>query len=309
MGQLSVHFLVTMSLNNICTLATIFAAVLFSETAAMNSDPLHGELRRHLLTTYDSSLVPLQNQNHTLKVGLGISMIHIESLSSTGILLCTAWFKMKWNDYRFKWKTEDFSGVSKIRLDSGKIWKPDVEAYNSADINEYSISNEFTGATNAVIYNTGNIIFIPPVQMKVFCHNFSYSAWPLGEQECSIKLGSWTHDAFIIDLELYKEDMDHVETTDLSASSPWQITEKFGNVKNKKYYACCDEPYVDLNYRFKLEPHPSYYPGDLSSDRLGHLVGLGVTLLLALLLLLVLQGYTMLKNRGKLGQELMQLSN
>ena len=40
-----------------------------------------------------------------------------------------------------------------------------------------------------------------------------------------------------------------MDTQDMMPSSAWKITHQEQNPKNEKYYSCCDEPYIDLNYR------------------------------------------------------------
>merc|ERR1719187_2485257 len=122
----------------------------------------------------------------------------------------------------FPLNEEDFGGAPVFRINPSKIWLPDIEVYNTADFSQYSLSSQLTSATNALVYPDGEVLYIPPVQLQVICHNFSHSAWPEGEQECAFKFGSWTHNGLILDLQLYnnKNDMD---LTDMSGSSPWVV--------------------------------------------------------------------------------------
>ena len=69
------------------------------------------------------------------------------------------------------------------------------------------------------------------------------------EQVCNIKLGSWTHDGDIISPTLYnkKEQMDLSDFA--NSSSPYVVTRHMEGTRNMKYYSCCDEPYIDLNFK------------------------------------------------------------
>eukprot|EP00091_Calanus_sinicus_P003451 TRINITY_DN13621_c0_g1_i1.p1 TRINITY_DN13621_c0_g1~~TRINITY_DN13621_c0_g1_i1.p1 ORF type:complete len:125 (-),score=28.18 TRINITY_DN13621_c0_g1_i1:239-613(-) len=104
----------------------------------------------------------------------------------------------------------------------------------------------------------GRCFTSPPVSLKVYCHNFTHSNWPQGEQDCNIKLGSWTHDGLILNLTLFngKEELD---LTDMAPASPWVITHQLNGTRNEKFYECCEEPYQDLNFRFKLRPQYSLH--------------------------------------------------
>jgi len=281
--------------------------VLTSFAGATSSDPVHQKLREHLFKSYDETIIPQKATNHTQEVAVGLAMIHIEDLSKTGILTCTAWLRLIWWDFRFQWDEADFGGVSVLRVDSTKIWKPDIEVYNSPDINHYSISNEFKGATNALVYPNGEVLFVPPVNLKVICSNFSHAAWPKGEQECNIKLGSWTHDGFMLNITLYNQ-KEEIDLTDMHEPSPWQITKQLGEVRNEKMYACCDEPYPDLNYRFLVSPHPDFLVEDPVPNQLSQLINLGIAIVVLLLLLLGGTVIILCRGGGQRGPDMIRLT-
>ena len=69
------------------------------------------------------------------------------------------------------------------------------------------------------------------------------------EQECNIKLGSWTHHGNIINLALHnnKEKMDLEDF--YNSSSPYVVTRHMEGTRVVKKYDCCEEPYPSLNFR------------------------------------------------------------
>ena len=90
--------------------------------------------------------------------------------------------------------------------------------------------------------------------------------WSQDEQECNIKLGSWTLDGNVMNLTLFNNKVlmlmimimlntlfDNKEVMDLSdfyhATSPYVVTRHIEGTRNVKYYQCCSEPYIDLNFR------------------------------------------------------------
>jgi len=227
--------------------------LIFSFGFSKKPPPPHSEVVNHILEDYDPHVAPLNSANATLEVAVGIAMVHIDSLSESGILTATAWLRLVWNDFRLTWNETEFGGVNVIRINSKRLWLPDIEVYNAASPADYTLSSQFSSATNALIYPDGEALYIPPVSLKVICHNFSHSAWPQGEQECSIKLGSWTYDGLVLNLTLFNNKHD-IDLKDMSQISPWNITHQLGNTRNEKFYECCPEPYQDLNFRFKLKP-------------------------------------------------------
>jgi len=245
--------------------------------------PPHSEVVNHILQDYDPHVAPLNSANTTLEVQAGLAMIHIDSLSESGILTATAWLRLVWNDFRLTWNKTEFGGVNVIRINPKRLWLPDIEVYNGASPSDYALSSQFSSRTNALIYPDGEALYIPPVSLKVICHNFSHSAWPQGEQECSIKLGSWTYDGLVLNLTLFNNKHE-IDLTDMSQSSPWNITHQLGNSRNERFYTCCPEPYQDLNFRFKLKPQFPMKDPNAVSDLLSKLLEVSIAILTTLVI-------------------------
>ncbi len=78
---------------------------------------------------------------------------------------------------------------------SEKIWVPDLILYNSA-------GDSFDPKTpvNAIIYNTGDVVYLPPGMFRSTCQ-IEIDQFPFDEQFCSLKFGSWTYDDSTVDLK------------------------------------------------------------------------------------------------------------
>merc|ERR1711915_210701 len=278
------------SLKEFMSVKTMMISFMFMITAASVSSSTtnksiahHSKVVNDLLRNYDLHVPPLRSKNHTVEVAAGLAMIHMDSLTESGILTATAWMRLVWNDYRLQWHESEYGGINVIRFNPKKVWLPDIELYNAAYPSDYSLSSQYNEGTNVLIYPDGEVLYVPPVTMKVLCHNFTHSVWPQGEQECSIKLGSWTYDGLILNLTLYNN-KHHIDLTDMSKSSPWLITHQFGDAYQVKYYDCCPEPYESLVFRFKMKPQ--YYIKDPKAEFqvLSNLLIVSVMTLLILLL-------------------------
>eukprot|EP00092_Neocalanus_flemingeri_P036515 GFUD01039758.1.p1 GENE.GFUD01039758.1~~GFUD01039758.1.p1 ORF type:complete len:322 (-),score=43.69 GFUD01039758.1:186-1151(-) len=238
----------------------LFIAILKTGVISKNPPPIHSDVVSKLLQDYNPALLPQKSTNHTVYVAAGLALIHVDQLSETGVLSATAWLRIVWNDYRLVWNESDYGGVTVIRLDPKNIWLPDIEIYNTADPSQFSLASQYNTGANALIYPDGEVLYIPPVHLKVLCYNFTHSNWPQGEQQCNFKLGSWTHSGDILNLTLFNN-KEEIDLSDFNPSSPWVITQQLGKVRNEKFYPCCEEPYQDLNFRFKLKPqYPMYDP-------------------------------------------------
>merc|ERR1712032_1792927 len=54
--------------------------LLLPAALAEDQDPLHTNLRNHLLMGYNKNLIPMKNSSNAVEIALGIALIHIDSL-------------------------------------------------------------------------------------------------------------------------------------------------------------------------------------------------------------------------------------
>jgi len=279
-------------------------SVLLSSGDDLN--PIHAKVRNLILKGYDKKTVPMKNSNQTVNVAVGISLIHIDSLEE-GVLTASAWMRMVWNDYRMQWNENDFGGVKVLRINPGDIWVPDIEVYNTKKYRDFSLANQYRNEPClALVYPDGEVLYIPPVDIKVLCGNFSFTAGPMDEQECNIKLGSWTQDGDVVNLSLFNN-KDEMDLSDFyHTTSPYVVTRHIEGTRNVKYYQCCSEPYIDLNFRFVLKRQ---FPlkEDPKEQLLRHIMGVVTAILIVLLTTTCLAGIIFLRRGGNLGEDTFKL--
>merc|ERR1712179_140563 len=176
--------------------------------------------------SYERDAIPMEkpadkeSNINAINVGVGISIIDMD-YDPSGILTTSTWFKALWQDYRLK-------------------WDPDHYAHSP---------------TNAILYNTGKVLWIPPIPMKVYCDNGFHVAQDPNNNyaiECSIKIGSWTYDGYHLNLTTYAGE-EYMELSDMTRNSRYVVTSQKGDALETKYYDCCTEPYVSMNYRFTIQ--------------------------------------------------------
>jgi len=172
--------------------------------------------------------------NVSLYLGLGYLCAQYDP--QTHILKSRVWQFMMWNDKRLRWNPRDYEGVTHIQTEVWYVWHPDIQLYNSIERDEPDWS------TRALIYFTGDVIYVPPVTYSSLCgtHDRTIS--------CKLEFGSWTHDATAIDI---RESTQALHTDRYYAECPYNITNVKSHIARKKY-DCCDEPYVTLEAEFDL---------------------------------------------------------
>jgi hypothetical protein len=184
---------------------------------------------------------PVAKASDAVDVKHGISLHHIVSVNpDTGDAKFVIWLFVNWTDYRLQWNPDDFDGLKSIRVRLQDIWTPDIKLYNS---NEYPEQED--DDVLAVVEYTGKVLYVPRALASVRC-----AASDLKNKfSCQLKYGSWTYDASKLDLQSIR---DHVDTSTVSDSGDWRVTDTSAQ-RNVAKYDCCDEKYVDITYTINIK--------------------------------------------------------
>ena len=83
---------------------------------------------------------------------------------------------------------------------------------------------------NVVIYNSGEVLWIPPAIYKSSC-TIDVEFFPFDKQKCDMKFGSWTFNGDQVALDWY-EGKEVVDLTDYVNSGTWDILNCPGNLSN-----------------------------------------------------------------------------
>lgn len=204
------------------------------------------KLKKDLFANYDRNARPTQYYNVT-NLKLGITMRHVDIDEENSIFSLYGWVKMEWTDDKLKWKPEEYGQLSNFRINPDSVWKPDVVLYNNARGSD----NLHYGQTNAIVYNTGKVLWVPPSDFHSFCE-LNLRHWPFDHQTCFLKIGSWTFDGYQLNLTNSDEPVIDIEVP----NNEWSIR-KVTTDRHITYYKCCTEPYIDIQYNVTLQRHSS----------------------------------------------------
>lgn len=142
------------------------------------------------------------------------------------------------------WNPSEYGGLDVLHVGVHEIWQPDISLYNSA----IGASIDHYGATNILVYNNGSILWVPPSQFTTFC-DLNLRHWPYDSHSCHVILGSWTFHGNQIDIT--NEDDSFTDDT-MVENHQWKIN-KMESTRNVRTYACCEEPYVDIDFEIAIE--------------------------------------------------------
>ncbi|KAM3716234.1 Acetylcholine receptor [Dirofilaria immitis] len=228
----------------------LFMITLFAFLQIITGSYHERRLYDDLMKNYNNLERPVQNHSEPVVVYLKVSLQQIIDVDEKNqIVYVNAWLDFAWNDYKLRWDKTKYGNITDVRFPAGKIWKPDVLLYNSVDANFDS-----TYPTNMIVYNTGDISWIPPAIFKISC-KINIEWFPFDEQRCFFKFGSWTYDGDKLDLQPGKGGFD---ISEYMPSGEWALPMTTVS-RTVKFYECCPEPYPDLKFYLHLRRRTLYY--------------------------------------------------
>ncbi|XP_054890295.1 neuronal acetylcholine receptor subunit alpha-7 [Poeciliopsis prolifica] len=221
-------------------------------TAMLFKGSLQGEhqrkLYKELLANYNRLERPVVNDSAPILVELGLTLLQIIDVDEKNqVLMTNAWLQLYWTDVYLSWNPENYPGVQNLRFPSDQIWTPDILLYNSADERF-----DATFHTNVLVNASGHCQYIPPGILKSTCY-IDVRWFPFDVQKCDLKFGSWTHNGWLLDLQMLD-----VDTSTYIPNGEWDLVGVPAK-RNELYYECCKEPYPDVTFTVTMRRRTLYY--------------------------------------------------
>uniref|UniRef100_A0A3P9JR58 Neuronal acetylcholine receptor subunit alpha-7 n=1 Tax=Oryzias latipes TaxID=8090 RepID=A0A3P9JR58_ORYLA len=206
------------------------------------------KLYRDLMVNYNRLERPVQNDSAPIVVELGITLLQIIDVDEKNqVLITNAWLQMYWTDIYLSWSPESYPGVQNLRFPSNMVWVPDILLYNSADERF-----DATFHTNVLVNSSGYCQYLPPGILKSTCY-IDVRWFPFDVQKCDLKFGSWTHNGWLLDLQMMDADI-----STYIPNGEWDLVGVPAK-RNELYYDCCKEPYPDVTYTVTMRRRTLYY--------------------------------------------------
>ena len=116
--------------------------------------------------------------------------------------------------------------------------------------------NIYSYLTKAMISYDGTVTWLTYAMLKTTC-KLDISAFPVDDQKCTLKIGSWTLSSAELDLRL-ATDNKQPNMAQYSPHTEWELISATGT-SNIAKYPCCPELYTDITFTLHFRRKPWFY--------------------------------------------------
>ncbi|XP_013417357.1 neuronal acetylcholine receptor subunit alpha-9 [Lingula anatina] len=208
------------------------------------------DLKKSLLSTYDTNLRPVLDPRDAVNVSVDISINQVIELNAAEqILFVSIWLRQSWRDELLTWNASEYSNQTMFDVAISSIWRPDLTIYNDVREEEREITSY-----PAYVLSDGIVHWNTPIILKSSCIMDIYH-FPYDKQRCPIKFGSWHYHGFQLNV-INKTAFG--DTSSFVRNGQWELG-IVPAIRTVEYYACCEEPYPDVTFHLVLCRKPLYY--------------------------------------------------
>ncbi|KAM7430993.1 Neuronal acetylcholine receptor subunit alpha-7 [Porites harrisoni] len=209
------------------------------------------KLMNAILKDYNEKARPILKETDVVKVFIDIALPQLMKVDEKEEVITTnVWMRQFWNDPRLSWKKSEFENISQVIINPKKAWLPDVVLLNSAE----EVTDGRGNAARLVVKYDGNVSWLNPVIFTSSCE-IDITFFPLDDQTCDLKFGSWSYNSDFLDVYPRREGADlssYVENGEWILSD---VTSK----RSVLEYDCCDGKFPDVTYRLELRRRTLFY--------------------------------------------------
>ncbi|VDD85699.1 unnamed protein product [Enterobius vermicularis] len=254
---------------------------------------------------YSKRIRPVYNHLNPTHVHISMSLYQIIQNEPEQNIKMNIWMIQSWVDEFLGWNPADFNGITSLILPHNSLWIPDTYLYNSV-VMAHDETERYMNIKLDTLFNEGKVgakvSFLYPAIYTVTCWmNVRY--FPYDLQNCTLVIGSWTHDSSALD---YSADLE-VNMAPYIDNEEWKV-EKFTTYRHVTKYNCCLRPWIILRAHLIIRRKPLYYlvnliiptsiitlvsimgfftPASTEDDR-KEKINLGITTLLAMSILMLI---------------------
>ncbi|KAG7163896.1 Neuronal acetylcholine receptor subunit alpha-6-like 2, partial [Homarus americanus] len=208
------------------------------------------QLRKSVLQDYDKLSFP-PSGNTSIKIFIhGISIHNLQMHEDTHSLEVQSLLSYGWTDLRLRWDLSEHMDLDRLGMEPDQIWKPDLAVYNTVNEDFRLHKSQLP----LLVYPDGSVMFEPPVHLHFTCV-MDLTYWPHDTHNCSVMIGSWVHNGFMMDMEV------------TSDTPKWEVVEaKMARMTH--HYSCCNEPYVAMKVSLLLRRSAPAYAWSVKTPAL-----------------------------------------
>lgn len=204
------------------------------------------QLYEHLMADYTRSVRPVKNYSDAVHVYVNLHIYMLEDLDEVNqAFRASGSLHVTWNDFQLSWKPDEFGNVDKIRIPISKLWFPDIAVFNSLDTDKMMPNT----LQLAMADNNGDVHWGPAMYFRTHCE-LDLTHFPFDEHYCSIRVISWSYNGLEVNIST-----EHWMWS--AKSAEWDLVTT-NSLRHVRLYACCVEPYIDLEFQMLLRRRPTF---------------------------------------------------
>jgi len=222
-----------------------------SSSQTLDNNVIHN-LKTELFSNYTYDTIPTDEEPLNLSMGIAIrAFSNIDQKEGTVEL--NVWLRYNWFDTQLKWDSNRWN-ISSLVLPTDidfkhHVWTPDIYLYNTAETPLENLK-----FSNVLVTSDGNVLWSRPGMIKATCR-FDLTHFPYDQQNCYLKLGSWSYTGYHLIIQKYNPTID---LDNYQLNEEWHLKSTSADV-NKLKYNCCPDDYYDITFNFTLKRHSGYY--------------------------------------------------
>lgn len=224
-------------------------------TNSFLNNRLEYRLNYILDTNYETNVLPVKVLDHPIFLKFGIKLKSIDYFDQVNEnIYLNLELVQSWRDEYLNWDRNEYPN-DYIKLDSNKIWKPDLELYNAGKKPEL-----FNEVSSVKIYHNGDIEWTRTLLYTFSCP-LQLQNFPFDEQVCVMTFGSWKFDNSYLNIELYNNSDKFEAFTVLNdfSHSEWDLIGTDFDSQNVEYLCCKDVLWSVITMEINLERKFSSY--------------------------------------------------
>lgn len=240
-------------------------------------------------------ILPVLNYSDAMTVKFGITLIKIKDVNAKEqTIQVHVWVTQEWMNPFLRWdNVSKFKGISSINVKPSKVWIPDIILYHNVDEQDRTGGGEETYKTLIKLHSDGRSMWSSPSLFKAICE-IDVAFFPLDQQTCRLKFGSWTYDSS--KLKLTTKENATFPSSDYIKNGEWGIYKVETKTSDHTYEF--GEKYMDVTMTIDMKrQHLDYminlvipclmiscmtFLGFILPPESGERVGLSITVLLAM---------------------------
>ena len=187
-------------------------------------------LLKDKMATYNKKLRPVHNQSQAVSVTVGFGLTSIDLDEVHGKFSAMGFVIMNWVDEQMTWNGTAYGGLTKIVVESGDFWTPDLVLVNPFD--QYVKSSDALTDLRFLNQN-GNVLFTQAQLFVASCDvNIEYYPWDT--QVCAFAFKSFKYDSSELTLDMFPDNV-QVQLSDIAPNSMWELINSSAEIYAPQY--------------------------------------------------------------------------